>query len=1204
MNYRCKSAGSALAALLAVALPRLAGQTAPAQNSPTVGDDETIVLSPFMISASEGTEGYSATTTLAGSRVRTDLRDIGSSISVVTSKFLQDTGATDNQSLLQYTTNTEVGGLAGNFSNLGNSSSMNETARLLRPNNATRVRGLDAADNTRNYFLTDIPWDSFNIDRVELQRGPNSILFGVGSPAGIINTALSSASFRDSTNLEVRFDNYGSLRGSVNENKVLLPDELAIRVSGLADNKQYEQAQAFENSRRAYAALRYDPKFLRGDGMRTTLQINGEYGKISADRPRTLPPIDTISAWYTDLNKATYDPFHENLTGGLNNSSTLDPHFAEAFVGRQFASNAVAYYDAANSSTPSKYLETTWSNAQQFGLNSAGAIDNSISGALFYRPIALNSYSKYAARAGLPGAQYGLWKDKSMTDTSVFDFYHNLIDGGNSWQHENWHTFNADLTQSFFNNRLAFDLTYDHQDYKNAQEQFLDSQQYTIGVDLNQTLSDGSPNPNVGRPYVASNGQYGNNSTHRQRDDIRFTVTGEVRADDFLGKSLLTDILGRHQFTGILDHNDFKDKTAAWSRYALAGDWASTLNTTPSINQTNNQVDWVVYLGPSLLNTTSAAGANLPAVSGLVNPSGSVDIRYFDSHWNRSTNPSDPNYVDPAAPYSYPGSTTTTTTSTQSENPANYVGWTTRSFNINNADQGDIAQLYRQAQETRNVIDSQGITWQGFFLDGTIIPTIGYRRDTVRVYSGSAPLYPNTDVANPDATESTFVAKAHGTTRTYDVVLHTPKAWRQKLPGELDVSLFYNRSQNFKADTVRKDVFGNNLDNPKGKTNEYGFSVSALDDRVVFKTTFYKTTVSNATLEGDNAGLGSNLYWLWATQAWGAATSAINLNGLAGNGSGNAWAWDYASNDLGASVQPQGGARVPASAAIDAAEIAASKAFIDGIADQGFFDNYGVPVNVAALKAGNWAAAFPTLDLSTAGNGGALQPAYGGTIRGIAPVATVDTESKGVEFELTAKITPTWDVSINAAKTTATRQNLSQTIVDYIEDMHSWLQGPAGDLRVWGAGDSYDTMRRAFDTNIYGPYRALVAQAGTQAPEIRPWRVNAITNYGFNHGALNGFNVGGGVRWEQGSILGYGLTADENIDVNKVYKGEAETYFDFWVGYTRKLTRKMDWRIQLNLRDVGKKASLLPISVEPNGDVAAYRIREGMTWQVTNSLSF
>ena len=43
------------------------------------------------------------------------------------------------------------------------------------------MRGLASADSTRDFFVTDIPTDFYNVDRVEIQRGPNSILFGLRS---------------------------------------------------------------------------------------------------------------------------------------------------------------------------------------------------------------------------------------------------------------------------------------------------------------------------------------------------------------------------------------------------------------------------------------------------------------------------------------------------------------------------------------------------------------------------------------------------------------------------------------------------------------------------------------------------------------------------------------------------------------------------------------------------------------------------------------------------------------------------------------------------------------------------------------------------------------------------------------------------------------------------------------------------------------
>ncbi|MGC4081675.1 MAG: hypothetical protein QM736_06120 [Vicinamibacterales bacterium] len=62
---------------------------------------------------------------------------------------------------------------------------------LTSPNSMTRVRGLSGADLTRDFFSTEHPGlDSYNTERIDISRGANAILFGLGSPAGIINNQL------------------------------------------------------------------------------------------------------------------------------------------------------------------------------------------------------------------------------------------------------------------------------------------------------------------------------------------------------------------------------------------------------------------------------------------------------------------------------------------------------------------------------------------------------------------------------------------------------------------------------------------------------------------------------------------------------------------------------------------------------------------------------------------------------------------------------------------------------------------------------------------------------------------------------------------------------------------------------------------------------------------------------------------------------
>jgi hypothetical protein len=62
-------------------------------DAPESRSEEPVVLSPFVVGATEDKGSYRANSTLAGTRVRTDLKDVASAVTVVSAQFLQDTGA-------------------------------------------------------------------------------------------------------------------------------------------------------------------------------------------------------------------------------------------------------------------------------------------------------------------------------------------------------------------------------------------------------------------------------------------------------------------------------------------------------------------------------------------------------------------------------------------------------------------------------------------------------------------------------------------------------------------------------------------------------------------------------------------------------------------------------------------------------------------------------------------------------------------------------------------------------------------------------------------------------------------------------------------------------------------------------------------------------------------------------------------------------
>ena len=1196
----------ATSALCFIAAPYLHAQTTPAAPATSGSeDDQPIVLSPFVVDASEDAGNYRATSTLAGTRVRTDLKDVASAISVVTKQFLQDTGSKNNQDLLVYTTNTEVGGVLGNFSGVAGGNQFHEEGNLLRPQNNTRVRGLDSADNTRDYFLTDIPWDGFNVGRVDLQRGPNSILFGVGSPAGIINTSVNTAGFKNSNTVENRLDRYGSVRFSLDVNRVLIPHVLAIRVAALDDETKYQQKPAFNNDRRYFGALRYDPKIFN-DGAHTSIRANYETGKVNADRPRTLPPVDSITPWFKSGNDSQGRPYPNKVSVKSSDDVANTPALAAipwinpvSRPGRLFWNDVLARYGDINNSTPTSYQQAAAYGA--LGLGSDGKPDSGIGGLLSNLPQTISTYSAYAT-AALPGGNN--YADKTLSDPSIFDFFNKLIDGRNSYQWQKWYASNVAISQTFFNDRLGFEFVYDLQRYQDGARRFLgNSDTYRMAIDINSTLADGSNNPDFGRPYVANSAEQNNGQTWIDRDSARFTINGELRAEDIMGKSRLATILGRHVFTGLISQDVKRQHESSWATSAATADFPALFGAPLSLTAHFRSFDYIAYLGPSLTNAPSAAGANLSSVNNIIKAPDSASVRYFDGHWAKSTTPGDPNYVNPADPYDFTNGAGALVNSVQAENPANYGGWKSTPVKFLNADSGDRDALVTNDTKVRTLIKSRSATWQGYFLDGAFVPVFGWRRDEITNLSGAGKA-DALGIVNQDYGYGTDELSRHftaGESKSWGGVLHLPKTWAEKLPLGTDISVFYNRSSNFKADAPRGDLFGNQIPNPLGRTKEYGFTISTLHDKLTLKVDWYETHVANATLSG--GGLGNNGYYLWAVPVWGTAFVVNADQGLKGNNNANSWAWNYANADTGETALPGTPAFDNHPSTIK--EKAAIQAWRDLPLPQSFFNAYGNEValiNVDQLKAGNFTAADPIWNqkFDNQPTGGGLVGFSGG------PQISVDTVSKGQEYELIAQPTKNWNISVNVAKTFAEREDIAPTIATYINQMTQFLAGPAGDIRIWGGGAT-NAFRIQWNNNIVIPYNVLLAQRGSNAPEIAPWRYNIVTNYQFDHGPLRGSWIGGGYRWEDKRVLGYALKgtgADIAIDITKPWYGPTDSHFDLWFGYSRKVTNKINWRIQANLRNVGEQTKLVPVSYEPDGTVAFARIQSGMQYQLTNTFEF
>lgn len=1178
-------------------------------------DDEVVVLSPFSILAAEDAGTYKAGATLAGSRIRTELRDVGSAISVVTAQFLKDTGAVNNQTLLQYTVGTEVGGTYGNFAGLGDTAALDDTNARLNPQSNTRVRGLSEADNTRDFFLTDIPWDSYNVGRVDVQRGPNAILFGMGAPAGIINTSIDGATFKRQGNLEVRLDNFGTFRSSAMYNHVLLPNELAIRVAGLNDETKYRQRPAYQHDKRAYVALRYDPRLLRTDNIRTSFEAKYERGNVQANRPRILPPGDLITGWWTD---PVYSAIRKSggintQTVGLNNATVLANLRAAGDLAAGTRGNTSGYQNLMIGSFGRNYggIVAVFDNPNSSAYHLMTTdISKSVTSTVTGIPWTIMSgLIPMKDRMGVVGASrgvanYDFYRNETLRDSDVglFDFYNKLLDGPNKKEWSSHQAFNVKGTVTFFDNRFGIEGAFDKQTVERGQGNILSEFGQAITLDMNNTLPDGSKNPNFGKATVISD-QFANNSFNSKRDSWRVTTFGEFRGSDIIDDSLWAKIVGKHVFTGLASSEDYKTEQRGWLRAAADAGWGTIIGDPLMTSRSVNTLNY--------LSTASIAGlgdyraANITNLRANQYPS-SGDMRYFDGTWTAAstvvrtdpwTNPNDP-----------------TGTYTQKDNPANYRGWVTRSMDVT-TDLANRNALTTNAQLTRTITSSFAANWQGYFWDGVIVPSYGVRYDKQKAYSlnqgqvplvagGSrivdltSPLYRIPDVATPDN-------EVIGHTKTYSLVVHTPKGIQNKMWGKTGLSVYFNQSENFQPKAGRIDIFGASLSSPQGETRDFGILIETLNDRLTFRINHYKTTVTNARLEGFNGD-----YMTWGAESWAYDFGRANLLRVAAGG----WA-DFTKgyDPLGivANATPGGGWTPAQITQAQAAGDAIVNAYMANAPSAAWFKLWGI--DTAAADRGEFTAgSAPT----------------GFTVTG-------DTVSKGWEYELTAQPTRNWNITINAAKTSAERTNMAGSMVKWVEARWKVYNTPVnnadgtplmlqipvadggprqaiiGDLRFWNGGyGPSETLKGKYLREFMSGYWLYRIQEGSDVPELRPWRVNLVTNYNFERGMVKGLSVGGGYRWQDEVVVGYpvlpGATLDSprSFDLGHPYKGPAEDAIDLWIGYTRKLSKKLEWRVQLNARNIFGKDKLIPITVQPDGTLAAGRIPEPTVYTFTNTLSF
>lgn len=474
-------------------------------------------LSPFVVDESDSI-GYLSTRTLAGTRLKANLKDVATMLQVATPELIEDTRATDLPSLGPYFTNFEA-----------NSNNPYDF----------RIRGFQTKTITRDYFISNIAFDTYNTERITLNSGANSTLFSLGDPAGIVNTSTKKAYINSNLkSIEIQFGSNDTWRATADFSKTIVRDKFVVRIIGLVEDHRNQWEGAFYKDERFFAAFTYrlfDRTYIRGNF--ETIQ--------SKNRPESrFSLMDGFSGWI-QAGTPIYNP--------AENTPIPDGLTLPSVVGF----NNLVTYDSTSDTIPTVLMLST-------------------------NPIGIPKNNPFVNTIGPNGNDLD-FRGKTIIDRNIFDYKSQSINTGESvFFDEDATIFNTSIEHGI-GDKVNFEIAFYREDYESEfSGRFAESSYVNfpgslfVNIDANTHLQDGTENPNFLRPYVDTISSF-RRFQQNTNQEIRFTTAYHI---DFENYDRSLRWLGSHDFTGVISQTRLIEKqVSVHPHWVISEDLNQTIET-------------------------------------------------------------------------------------------------------------------------------------------------------------------------------------------------------------------------------------------------------------------------------------------------------------------------------------------------------------------------------------------------------------------------------------------------------------------------------------------------------------------------------------------------------------------------------------------------------------------------------------------------
>ena len=214
----------------------------------------------------ERLDTYQTERSTSATKTDTALQDVPQAISVITEQQMRDQAVQGMADAVRYVPGIGITQGEGNRDGL-----------VFRGNSSTADFFVDGMRDDVQYYR-----DTYNIERIEAFKGPNAMIFGRGSPGGLLNRVTKTADGREALDVGLQFGSWQKRRATADYAHPF-SDAFAFRVTGV-----YEDSEGFRDG---YALKRQgiNPTAAIQAGEKTLITLGYEYFRDERTADRGIP---------------------------------------------------------------------------------------------------------------------------------------------------------------------------------------------------------------------------------------------------------------------------------------------------------------------------------------------------------------------------------------------------------------------------------------------------------------------------------------------------------------------------------------------------------------------------------------------------------------------------------------------------------------------------------------------------------------------------------------------------------------------------------------------------------------------------------------------------------------------------------------------------------------------------------------------------